>query len=360
MKEKFVAAGRVSVLIMTLVSFLTFWKSGRSVCAKENVQAAVAAEKETGAPPGSMIRVFELASDETAQVPRRIVEGRFIYELDEASIVVEVSGSESAEGADVVTFSQKIRDLSDNDLARIEKTAVFEGISCELLSAVYTVEEEDENGMPVRYSAACWYGGLKKYSTPYPAAWRMTARYDLCGTTTEIEAVEIREEAEDSDIRPDRGTGGSKGGEDKTTGKEEPVPKTAIKGFRIKPEAEEGDKKKIPDFPAPLAAAAALGAGLTVPFIIWVSILTAPLYGMKGEGKYRYIGQIRLKKEEETYAAYLTKRLYARAELPVFRIRLSKRVRKKSKTGMLRIHCPEGKRIMATLGRIVYFAVEGD
>lgn len=363
MKKKFAAVGRVSALIMTLVSFVVFWKSGSSVCAKGNVQTSVAAAaEEAGALPGSMIRVFELTSDETAQVPRRIVEGNAVYELDETSIVVKVSGEGSAEGADVVTFSRKVEDLSDNDLSRIVKEIVIEGIPCELLSVAYKVEEEAENGMPIRYSAVCQYGGLKKYSTSYPTAWRMTARYDLCGTMAEAEIVEIREEAEEDEdeIRLDRGSGRSESGEDETIGNEEPVPKAEIKGLRIKPEPKEGDKKKIPDLPVPLVMAAAMGAGLTVPFIIWFSILTAPLYGMKGDGKYRYIGQIRLKKEGEIYAAYLTKRLRARTELPVFRIRLSKRVRKKSKTGMLRVHCPGGKRIMTTLGSLTYFTVEGD
>lgn len=361
MKKKFAAAGRVSVLIMTLVSFVFFWKNGSSVCAKENVQTSVAAAaEEAGEPPGSMIRVFELTSDETAQVPRRIVEGNAVYELDETSIVVEVSGEGNAEGADVITFSRKVEDLSDNDLSQIVKEAVIEGVSCELLSVAYKVEEEAESGMPIRYSAVCQYGGLKKYSTSYPTAWRMTARYDLCGTMTEAEIIEIREEAEDNDIRSEGGNGEAKRGEDETIGNEEPVPKAAIKGLRIKPEPKEGDKKKIPDLPVPLVMAAAMGAGLTVPFIIWFSILTAPLYGMKGDGKYRYIGQIRLKKEGEIYAAYLTKRLRAGAELPVFRIRINKRVRKKSKNGMLRVHCPGGKRIMTTLGSLTYFTVEGD
>lgn len=357
MKKKFAEAGRVSVLIMTLVSFVIFWKSGSSVCAKGNVQTSVAAAaEETGEPPGSIIRMFELTSDETAQVPRRIVEGNAVYELDETSIVVEVSGEGNAEGADVVTFSRKVEDLSDNDLSRIVKEAVIEGVSCELLSVVYKVEEEAENGMPIRYSAVCQYGGLKKYSTSYPTAWRMTVRYDLCETMTEAEIIEIREEVEDNNIRSEGGNGEAKRGEDETIGKEESVPKGAIKGFRIKPE--EGDKKKILDFPAPLAAAAA--AGLTVPFVIWFSILTAPLYGLKGGGKYRYIGQIRMKKEGEIYTAYLTKRLRVRAELPVFQIRINRRVRKKSKNGMLRVHCPGGKRIMTTLGSLTCFTVEGD
>ena len=360
MKKKCATLKRAYALIMTIMSFLFLWQNGMSSCAKETVQASAGVPEEADRPPDSLIRIFELTSGETAQVPRRIVEGSAVYELDEASITVEVSGSGSAEGADVVTYTKNVEDLSDNDLSKIEKTAVFDGISCELLSVTYKVEEEEESGMPRRYSAACRYGGLKKYSTSYPAAWRMTARYNLCETVAEKEVVTMWEETKEDAARHGEGNSGTGSGESETVGgEEEPVPK-AIKGGRIKPGPEEGDTKKIPDFPVPLAVAAAVGAGLTVPFIIWISILTAPLYGLKEAGKYRYIGQIRLKKDGETYAAYLTKRLFARAELPVFQIRLPKRVRRKANTGMLRVDCPEGKRIMATMGRIVCFTVEGD
>lgn len=351
MKKKFETVKRGSVVLVTLMSSLLFWQSGWHACAKENVQA----------PPDSLMRTFELTSDETAQVPRCIVEEGVVYVLDEASITVEVSGSSSAEGADVVTFTRKVGDLSDNDLSRIEKEAVFEGIPCELLSVSYKVEEETESGIPVCYSAVCMYGGLKKYSTSYPAAWRMTARYDLSELMTETEIVEIREETEEGDTWPERRSGGKESGADETVKKEEDtVPKAVRRGFRIKPESEKEHKERIPDLPIPLVAAAAAGAGLTLPFIIWITVLTAPLYGLNGKRKYRYIGRIRLKKEMDIYAAYLTKRLCARAELPVFQIRLPKRVRRKAKVGMLRVDCPEGKRIMTTMGRIVCFTVEGD
>lgn len=310
---------------------------------------------------------FRLTSDETVQVPRYIVEENAAYALDEASIVVEEIERGSAEGANVVTFSRKAEDLSDNDLARIEKSAVMEGIDCELMSAVYKVEEEDENGMPVRYSAVCEYGGLKKYGISYPTAWQLTACYDLCEMLTEPEIVELQEErviqkkAEHDSGRTKRVTGRT---EDKTEKKERDsgetgiLPKPEIKRIQIKPPAQEEDRR-ITDILVPLAAGAA-GTGAIVPFIVWFSILTVPLYGMKEDGKYRYIGRIRLKREGGGYTAYLTKRLRSRAELPVFQIKLQKRVWKRAKTGVLLVHCPGGKRIMATVGRTVRFTVEGD
>lgn len=380
MKKKPATRKMVSALIMTLVSLAIFRQGGLCSCAMKNVKAsersASSAVSEASAtarvktameeggtdkPPESLTRVFELVSDETAQVPRRIVEGNAVYELDESSIVVEVNGNGSAEGADVVTFSRKVADLSDNDLSRIEKEAVIEGISCELLNVVYKVEEEDKNGMPTRYSAACQYGGLKKYSTSFPVAWRMTAQYNFCETITGEEIVKIREETKEENTRSERVGDKGKSEAGNVSEKEEAiVPKAAGKGFRIKPGPESGEKEKIPDGTIPFLAAAAAGAVLTVPFIIWVFVLTAPLYALKRGERYRYIGRIRLKKEKGMYVAYLTKRLYMRAGLPVFRIRISERMQKRSKSGMLQIHCPGGKRIMATIGKIVCFTVEGD
>lgn len=359
MEKKCNAACRASALIVTLASLVLFWQSGPHACAAEKT------------PSERLEMTFRLTSDETVQVPRYIVEENAVYELDEASIVVEEIGSGSAEGANVVTFSRKTEDLSDNDLARMEKDVVIEGIDCELLSAVYKVEEEDENGMPVRYSAVCEYGGLKKYGISYPTAWQMTACYDLCEMLTEPEIVELQEErviqkkAEHDSARTKRVTGRTeekkeekKEEEEKDSGEKGILPKPEIKRIKIKPSAQEEDRG-IADILVPLAGGAA-GTGAIVPFIIWFSILTAPLSGMKEDGKYRYIGRIRLKREEGGYTAYLTKRLCSRAELPVFQIRLQKRVWKRAKTGVLLVHCPGGKRIMATVGRTVRFTVEGD
>lgn len=91
----------------------------------------------------------------------------------------------------------------------------------------------------------------------------------------------------------------------------------------------------------------------------WLSAESAPLFEVKRAGRARYIGRIRLKEEEEGYAAYLTKRLLERAEIPVFRIKLPEKVRNNLHSGMLRIHCPDGQRIMAIAGKDVHFTVEG-
>lgn len=350
MRKKFAVAVRLSVLIMTLVSPALFLRSGLHACAQEQT-------------PEQLLKTFLLLPEETVQVPRYLVEKGTAYELDEASIVVEEMERGDAEGADVVTFSKKVEDLSDNDLSKIEKAAVMEGVNGELLSAAYQVEETDKSGIPIRYSAVCEYGGLKKYSTSYPAAWQLTARYDRLEGLTEPEIVEIWENVQKEEryggTRTRRVISETERAEGESDSGEKPVPKPQIKRIRIKPEPEEEDKWKITDL-LPFLAAAAAGAGVTVPFIIWFSVLTAPLFGLWREGKYRYIGRIRLKRENGTYTAYLTERLRARAELPVFRIKLPEKVWKKAGTEMLRVHCPGGRMIMMTIGKAVRFTVEGD
>lgn len=374
MKRKFAVVNRLSVLIMTLVSLALFLQNGICAAAQEQMQVPAktgTAESSVSAPENSLVRTFRLAPDETAQVPRRIAEGDAMYELDEASIVVQETERGSGEGADVVTFSKKVENLPDNDLSRIEKQAVIEGFGCELLSVAYKVEEEDENGMPVCYSALCEYGALKKYSTSYPTAWQIAARYDLRENIPGPKIVEVREVMEvqaKKGVRRETeydGTGTKRvdsepeEAEREANLEKEPVYLPQIERIMIKPSPEEEDKKEIADLFWPLAAAAA-GTGVTVPFLIWFWVLTAPLFALKSGEKYRYIGRIRLKREEETYVAYLSKRLRDRAELPVFQIKLPGKVWKTAKKEMLRIHCPGGKRIMATVGRIVCFTVEED
>lgn len=353
MKKNGNRAGRLSVLIVTLVSFVFLWQGKLNVCAAKE------------GPPEQIERIFELTPEEILQVPKRIVEGMAVYELDEASIVVEETQNGSAEGANVIRFSKKVEDLQDNDLARIEKKSVIDGMGCELLNAVYKVEEKDKNGVPVRYSAVCEYGGLKKYSTSYPTAWRMTACYHLSGMLSEEEIVEMQEEAaakKSARYEETRTRRIFSGREHKRREKEieerELFPKPEIKRIRIKPTTQE-EGKDIADVLLPLAAGAA-ATGLAVPFIIWFYILRAPLFGMKEGGKYRYIGRIRLKKEEKGYAAYLTKRLKRRAQLPVFQIKLQKRVWKSARAGGFFVYCPGGQKIAPTVGRVIHFTVEGE
>lgn len=386
MEKKFVVVRKVSVMIMTLVLLVIFRENALEVRAETGTPVSEEAEQGTGeaakergveTEPVSeeeaeevsgkrLMKTIPLESGETAQVPRYIVEGKATYVLDESSIVVEETGRGSSEGADVVTFSREVEGLPDNDLTRIEKTMLYEGITCELLSVIYEVAKEDENGIPVRYSAVCEYGGLKKYSTSYPTAWQMTVWYDFCEEVGETDEVTELVEYEYIYVPAERASedGGSREreiGKPRTEKNEDPFSEPEKNKIQIRPIVgrEEKERKKIIDIPMPLAAAA-VGAGLTLPFIIWFSIATAPIFALKKERKYRYIGQVRLKREEGRYTAYLTKRLLGRAGLPVFQIKLPGKVWKKAKMSVFQVHCPDGRKITLTAGKSVCFTVEGD
>lgn len=380
MKKKFAKVTGMLTAVMTAALLMPLTQGAWEAYAaeEENVSEETGAAGRDGLEEADstaekrLMKTISLDSNETTQVPRYIAEGNAVYELDESSIVVEATERGSSEGADVVLFSEKVEDLPDNDLERLEKETVREGIHYELLSVVYKVEEEDEDGIPVRYSALCEYGGLRKYRNSYPTAWQLTAWYDFCepsAVTTVVTEEREHEIISDREVQDIRRIGSSVM-ESKETKREEPgaleekkeepeLPqKPEVKKIVIKPEAEE-KKKEIGDGLVPLAAAAA-GAGVALPFIIWFSILTAPLFTLKQEGKYRYIGQIRLKRKEDVYTAHLTARLFGRADLPVFRIKLPGKVWKKAKAGVFQVCCPDKKKIVLTAGRTVRFTVERD
>lgn len=375
MEKKFTVVNGVSAAAMTLVSLTLFGRCALNVYAENGISISreakqqaeeVTEEKKEETSGKRLMKTIPLDADTITQVPKYITEENDLYMLDESSIVVVETARGSAEGADVVTVSRKVENLPDNDLERIEKTILHEGVSCELLSVVYQVEEQDEYGIPVCYSAACEYGGLKKYSTSYPTAWQMTAWYDVCeipvntvsGTDQEeyvnTSAKYRTQEAEVVMVEGEERQEISSVGEEET-----PSSKPAVKEFKISPSDVEDSTETVRDIPVPACAAAA-GAGVTLPFIIWFGITTAPIFAKKSADKYRYIGRIRLKKEEGIYTARLTKRLLNRAQIPVFFIRLPGRIWKKTKGGVLQIKCPDGKRITVMAGKTAGFTVEGE
>ncbi len=317
--------------------------------------------------PGNRLKkTIPLDADTVTQIPRYIVEGDTSYVLDETSIVVEETGRSSSEGANVVTFSRKVEKLPDNDLERIEKSVTHEGIPCDLLCVVYEVTEEDEDGIPAEYSAACEYGGLETYSRSYPSAWQANVWYDACQIVGDIEVLTEEEMYGSVDTSPTESARTVRGNRRPTEEadveeeeEEDPSPKPALKKFQLRKitPGEKEEEKKIPDIPVPLAAAAA-GLLLLIPFLIWFTVLTAPLYALKKGEKYRYIGRIRLKKEDMEYTAYLTERLADRADIPVYKIKVPGQVRRETKGGMLQVNCPDGKKLSLICGEEVGFTLE--
>lgn len=346
-REKKMKREFVTVLILLML----FGLSGRRV--------------QASAGPGeSLTKKILLDSESTTQIPRYIREDGVTYRLDESSIEVEEIGRSSSEGARVVTKSWKVENLPDNDLERIEKTKAEEGISWELLCVVYEVTKEDEDGIPLEYSALCEYGGLEKYGTSYPSKWQAVCRYDMYSLMEMPQLLTEQQEYAYTDTLREGGGAGMTYDErhgqtpEEAGAEEAPLPEPKIKRYAWKKITPGAGKKEeeFPDFPYALVAVI-VGAGLALPFIIWIFLLTAPLFARKENRKYRCIGRIRLRKEEDL-TAYLTERLAARADLPVFKIRLRRGIREKLKAGVLQIHCPDGRRITAIAGREVRFTWE--
>ena len=118
-----------------------------------------------------------LPAGELTSIPRYETEGNILYVLDEDSLRLRTVSTGSAEGADMVTVTKIIAGLPDNDLERIPMTEKQGEVSCDLLYVSYKVTEESEEGMPLKYEALCWYGGLSKYEVDYDAAWEATMTY---------------------------------------------------------------------------------------------------------------------------------------------------------------------------------------
>lgn len=359
MKKEF-AAWR-SVLTVAVVLLLLLFSEQMTVKAQAAYEQAAEKEvrKEMLIPGKRLVKMMDLNSEVVTQIPKYIVEDGVPYVLDESSIVVEVTDRSSSEGADVVTTSRKVENLPDNDLERIEKTITHDGIVCDLLYVMYEVTKEDEDLIPVEYSALCEYGGLDTYSKSYPSAWQATFWYDAYEVTKDLKVLveqkyEHTEGTSEDMVKIIRG---KDNGKDKDT--EESLPKPEVRRFelkKIKP-GEKEEEKSTMDYFVPLAGGI-LGVGLVLPFIIWFSILTAPLFALKKGKKYRYIGQVRLKETESGYVAYLTERLVNKADLPVFKIKVPERVRRNSKEKILKVCCPEGKWITLVCGKEVGFTLE--
>jgi len=360
MKKEFVTGQRLPRAVMALLLFMLLGHTAVSVQAASEQAAAGEAGEVKLIPGKRLMKTVSLYADTVAQIPRYIVEEDTAYVLDESSIVVEETGRSSSEGANVITTSRKVEGLPDNDLERIEKQIAHEGLACDLLYVVYEATKEDEDGIPTEYSALCEYGGLQKYSESYPSAWQASFWYDAYEMSEGMEIIAEQEESE-------RTVGGAVQktrivkGKNRADGRKEPViPKPEMKRFILKkivPGEKDEEEKDITDFLLPVAAGA-LGAGLLLLFILWLFLLTAPLYALKEGEKYRYIGRIRLKKGEAGYVAYLTKRLIAKAALPVFKIKVPERARKSLKTGILQIRCPDGRRAAAICGKEARFTLE--
>ncbi|MCI9383551.1 MAG: hypothetical protein HFI24_05015 [Lachnospiraceae bacterium] len=328
-------------------------------------------------------------------IPRYEVDGNVLYVLDEDSLSLRTVRTDSAEGAELVTVTKVIGGLPDNDLERIPMTEMEGDVSCELLYVSYKVTEESGEGMPLKYEALCWYGGLSKYKVDYDAAWEAVMTYTGHPIESSIQSPVVEYLYEYRNPPVVNGTGGGEavrnvlpgqgtalaegeGGQMEETGTEgtervedETVPMAAEDETGREPEEEpEGEQDfgqfDIEDEAVPLGlpggafaagAAVVAVAGLLAAVLWYVFFHTAPIYTALYSGGYKRIGRIRLKYRKDHYVAVLSEFLTERAEIGKYKIKMSGYFRKRSRVGILDIECPDGRMITRKLKDVVLFSV---
>lgn len=343
---------------------LLLW--GKNVRAAEPVQeeeigvgAFTVEEREHETVLDTRTKTVRLPAGEVTRIPRYEDEGDVLYVLDEDSIRIRVTGTDKAEGADVLTVTRRLTELPDNDLERIPMTISHTGNTCELLYVVYEETDWDEYELPVEYEALCCYGWLEKYEVSYDTEWEATMTYigypvgsRLTSTAVRyfyegegfLEQMEMQEE--ETIVAQVEQREGQMERRMKAGGKEED--KTPLEG------SDAMNRSRI--LMAGIVLAAVLGGGL---FGLWgfFYCLTAPIYVVSRVGIEKRLGRVWLKRRVGGFTAVLTKALMDKAERPSFMIRISGYLKKHTEDGLLEIQCPSGASFTEPLEREVLFRV---
>lgn len=375
-----------------LISLCLILLSGMTAYGAE--PPAVLQEREKREVQGnSLTKTLILPAGEITSIPRYETDGNILYILEEDSLRLRTVSTGSAEGADVVTVTKVISGLPDNDLERIPMTEEQGEISCDLLSVSYRITEESREGMPLKYEARCWYGGLSRYEEVYDTAWEASMTYTGHPIESSIQSaaveyiyeyIERSGAAENGSAGIERTIGGGRkdileetnetlGTEDTEETEvieEETVPMASEETQESGRETEPGRPEdiNIDDEDTPLgapgraaAAAAAvagiLAAGLLAALLWYLNHFTAPIYAAMYSGGYKRIGRIRLKRCRDHYAAVLTEYLTERAETDNYKIKISQYIQNRSRIGILDIRCPDGRTITRKLKDVVLFTV---
>lgn len=377
-----------------LISLCLILLSGMSAYGAE--PSAVLQEREKREVQGdSLTKTIILPAGEITSIPRYETDGNILYILEEDSLRLRTVSTGLAEGADVVTVTKIISGLPDNDLEWIPMTEKQGEISCDLLSVSYRITEESREGMPLKYEARCWYGGLSRYEEVYDTAWEASMTYTGHPIESSIQSaaveyiyeyIERAGTAENGSGESERIIGGRrketltdtnempKTGDTEETEliEEETVPMAAGEEQESRQETGQGrpEDKNIDDEDIPLgasgraaaaasaaAAAVILAAGLLAALLWYLHHFTAPIYAAMYSGGYKRIGRIRLKRCRDHYAAVLTEYLTERAETDNYKIKISRYIQNRSRIGILDIRCPDGRTITRKLKDVVLFTV---
>ncbi len=311
-------------------------------------------------PEKSLTKRIPLNAETVTQIPKYIAEEGILYVLDETAITIEETGYGSSEGADVVTTQKTIEALPDNDLARIEKTIVYEGITCKLLCVSYEITSRDVEGIPDKYTAVCEYGGLKKYSNSYAVDWEAVVRYDAYGRNKYPEEQAGGYEYKYGNFWQKNTRGlADKSKEPGDTEKEDtpdkPQHKLLVRKTPLKDQEWDGWKYLF------LLMGIFLVAGILCALVYAVYHTlsnSAFLFSLTRHKKYRYIGHLRLKEKGGNCCVSLTERVISKAEILSFKIKIPEKTVKKAGKGMLMVQCPGEKTIMLILGKEIVFVLE--
>lgn len=285
----------------------------------------------------SKTKIIQLNTDEITQIPQYETDKNMIFILDESSLHLAAADPSVYIGSEIIKIGKTVENLPDNDLKRIS-TEIIEGEEkYELISVSYTVVQTDEYGIPNEYEAECEYGRLEDYVESVLESWELTVKYDAYDMEDCIELSTVIYTYECF------------------------IPS----GIEIQESGSEpeGEAVIMPEDPfigkiVPAVAIASAGTFLALAF--WLFFTTAPLYALTSKGIYRYIGRIRLKKQEGCYEALLTSFLADRAELQNYKIRIPNKIERKSEKKVLLIKCPDQNILSLKLQKEVVFEIEKD
>lgn len=293
-------------------------------------------------PEKDLTETIPLSSESTAQIPKYRTEGAMAYILDESSISVQVTGYTDETGTEPVETTVTLEDLPDNDLSRIPLTTEYDGLTCDLLYVTYTVTGTDENGTPDEYKADCRYGALKEYTESFPSSWQATVHYAAYEGEAFIRSSTINYQYEYIEI-PEVQEEEPEVQEEEPVMEEEPVSEEPVE-----------EPRTFPVVPVVVAS----GTGVVLALVLYFLFLTAPIYALTAEGKYHFIGRIRMKHRKDCYEAKLTESLTDRAEVQSYKIKVPKKVQKQSTTGILRVKCPDGNVLTPKLREETTFTIK--
>lgn len=132
-----------------------------------------------------------LTSEDTSGIARSMTEDGVTYQLEESSITVEVSKSETLTGTDIieeyVTYT-----MPDNDIDRLTRQIAKDGQILDLISVNYQVASASPSGVPLSYTAVCRYAANIEVSETNPVEWTATVIYNGVKTEQVLKEVVAR------------------------------------------------------------------------------------------------------------------------------------------------------------------------